>query len=304
VAIGVFGLVFGVGYMLMLFFDRRHDEIESRLREFHRPGAATMVRKAEPIEPKTPAGPTPWKRFSEWLFPEADEERQRKQKRLFQAGIYKPGALSTFFGVKLAMMVTPPILGLLAAWSDSFDARLALLWGCTAGGIGMILPTFWLDGRIRKRHGVLRRSLPDFLDVTIVCLESGMSLNASLQRVTDELQIAHPELAGELTIVQRNVTLGATMDVALRRFADRSGFEGIKTLSSFVRESQRFGTALSDALRTHAEMLRNQREQFAEEAAQKSAVKILFPTLLLILPAVFVVLAGPAAIQLQKAFAK
>lgn len=307
IALGVFGLVFSTGYLLMLLVDRRQVELDARLREINKPASFTDSdsRRSE-LRPKpdSATGPKKWYgRFSP-LLPEGHAERQQRQKLLFQAGIYSPAALSTFFGVKLALMVVPPLIGLLIGWSGMCDAHLSLLWGCIAGGFGMILPALWLEGRVRKRHCVLRRSLPDFLDVTIVCLESGLSLDASLQRVTDELQIAHPVLAGELNIVQRNVALGATIDAALRRFAERSGYEGVRTLSSFVRESQRFGTALAEALRSHADMLRSQREQFAEEAAQKAAVKILFPTLLLILPAVFVVLAGPAAIQIQQAFCK
>jgi tight adherence protein C len=138
----------------------------------------------------------------------------------------------------------------------------------------------------------------------IVCLDSGLSLQGTILRVSEEMRIAHPTLAGELEIVQRDMALGATVDVALKRFADRSGYEGIRTMSTFVREAQRFGTELAEALRTHADMLRYQRAQAAEETAQKASVKILLPVLLLILPAVFVVLAGPAAIQIQAAFSK
>jgi tight adherence protein C len=98
--------------------------------------------------------------------------------------------------------------------------------------------------------------------------------------------------------------LGATIDAALRRFAARCGYDEVGSLAKFVREAQRFGTQLTDALRLHADMLRSQRENAAEETAQKAAVKILIPTLLLILPAVFIVLAGPAVLQIQMAFAK
>jgi len=306
IALGVFGLVFSTGYLLMLLLDRRQAELEARLRGINTPGfLAEIASRRGELRPVPGSMTAPkWLGMFSRLLPEGHAERQHRQKLLFQAGIYSPAALSTFFGVKLTLMVVPPLVGLLFGWSGIFDAHLAVLWGCIAGGIGMVLPALWLEGRVRKRHCVLRRSLPDFLDVTIVCLEGGLSLNAALQRVGDELQIAHPVLAGELNIVQRNIAVGATIDTALRRFADRSGYEGIRTLSSFVRESQRFGTALADALRSHADMLRSQRELLAEETAQKAAVKILIPTLLLILPAVFVVLAGPAAIQIQQAFSK
>ena len=151
---------------------------------------------------------------------------------------------------------------------------------------------------------LLRRSLPDFLDLMIVCLQGGLSIQETIRRVGDELRLAHPILAGELSTVQRDVELGATVDQAFRRFAARTDYEGVRTLSTFVRESQRFGTQLTEALRLHAEMLRLQREEAAEEMAQKAAVTILLPTLLLIFPTVFVVLVGPAVIQIQEAFAK
>jgi tight adherence protein C len=137
----------------------------------------------------------------------------------------------------------------------------------------------------------------------IVCLEGGLSLQETIRRVSDELRVAHPALASELVSVQRDIELGATVDQALKRFAMRTDYEAVRTLSTFIREAQRFGTNITDALRSHADMLRSQREQTAEESAQKAAVKILLPTLLLIFPATFVVIVGPAVIQIHEAFA-
>src|SRR6185503_12338062 len=131
----------------------------------------------------------------------------------------------------------------------------------------------------------------------------GLSLQETIRRVNEELQLAHPILASELDIVQRDIDLSCSIDQALKKFAVRTDCEGIRTLSTFIRESQRFGTQITDALRNHADMLRSQREQLAEENAQKAAVKILIPTLILIFPAIFVVLVGPAVIQIQQAFA-
>ena len=136
----------------------------------------------------------------------------------------------------------------------------------------------------------------------IVCLEGGISLQETIRRVGDELRLVHPALADELSMVQRDIEFGATVDQALKRFALRTDYEGVRTLSTFIRESQRFGTNITEALRTHSDMLRSQREQAAEERAQKASVKILLPTLLLIFPAIFVVMVGPAAIQIHEAF--
>jgi tight adherence protein C len=161
----------------------------------------------------------------------------------------------------------------------------------------------WLDKQVARQHLLLGKSLPDFLDLMIVCLQGGLSLQETIRRVGDELRLAHPTLAFELSIVQRDTDLGASIEQALKRFAARSGYEGVRTLSTFIREAQRFGTNITEALRSHADMLRSQREQVAEESAQKAAVKILLPTMLLIFPAIFVVAVGPALIQIQQAFA-
>jgi tight adherence protein C len=163
---------------------------------------------------------------------------------------------------------------------------------------GFALAEFWLTRQVVLRQTKLGRSLPDFLDLMIVTLQSGLSVQGALRRVADELQLVHSVLASELSIVLREMELGATTDIALRRFADRSGCGDLRILGTFVHESQRFGTELVTAFRQHGETLRKKREQRAEERAHKAAVIILLPTLLLIFPALFVVVAGPAAIQI------
>ena len=221
------------------------------------------------------------------------------QRRLVKAGIYSPAATSWFFVAKLLLMLTPPAAVVAA---NAFGLPLMknfLLFGLAFGGIGALAPGFWLDRKISARHASLRRSLPDFLDLMNVCLEAGLSLQETIRRVNEELQLAHPILASELDIVQRDIDFSCSIDQALKKFAVRTDCEGVRTLSTFIRESQRFGTQITDALRNHADMLRSQREQLAEENAQKAAVKILFPTMLFIFPTVFVVLAAPAAIQIR-----
>jgi tight adherence protein C len=303
----VFGAVFCGGCVLALLCNRYQTQLNARLRDLPGdkslsvPGRTDSASHSKRSSERNNAPPT--RNTNRWIS-DSNEDRKQHQARLVQAGIYNPTALLSFFLMKMGLTVIPPLAGFLAGWSGVINLRLGLMWGSAAGALGMILPSLWLESRIKHRHCIFRQSLADFLDLMIVCLESGLSLQGTIQRVSDELRIAHPELAGELNIVQRDINFGTTVDAALRRFADRSGYEGIRSLATFVREAQRFGTQLTEALRLHADMLRNQRENAAEESAQKAAVKILFPTLLLILPAVFVVLAGPAAIQIQQAFAK
>jgi tight adherence protein C len=236
------------------------------------------------------------------LFPNDQRERSRMQARLMHAGIYAPWATGVFLTVKLLLIGAPPLVALLIAELGFYDPNKALLFGGLAGGLGIILPGLWLGRRKARRQALLCRSLPDLLDLTVACVQSGLSLEAALQRVTDELALAYPLLAGEMAIVQRQIEMGATPDLALRGFAERSDLSALFSLSSLIEQARRFGTSIVDALRAQAEMLRYQREQRAEELAQKAAVKILFPTLLFIFPAIFVVLVGPAAVRLYEIF--
>jgi tight adherence protein C len=236
------------------------------------------------------------------LLPESEKNQRRLQSRLMHAGIYAPPALGIYLSVKICLITVPPIACFIAGQLGAIEPRMAVLYGAASAGLGMLLPSIWLEKRKARRHAMLNRSLPDFLDLMVACMESGLSLNAALQRVTDELQTAHPVLAGELAAVQRQVQLGATLDAAMSNFAERSDLDTLYSLTTMIQQSQKFGASIADALRIHADVLRSEREQNAEELAQKAAVKILFPTLLLIFPATFVVLAGPAVIQLNEKF--
>lgn len=239
-------------------------------------------------------------RLANQLIPNSEAERNRFQMRLLNAGIYSAAGLRTCVVIKLLLMVVPPLCGGVLASTGFVRTDRGPLIGAIVGGIGMVVPGFWLDRRKVRRHGILRRSLPDFLDLLVACMESGHSLHKALLTASQELRVAHPMLAGEMTIVQHEVELGGTIDSALRNFAERTGMEGLKTLSTFVQQAMCMGTSLADAMRTLADTLRTQREQAAEELAQKASVKILIPMLLFIFPVILIVLAGPAVIQLQE----
>lgn len=299
--VGVTGLVISGGYLLLRVCDRYQCELDVRVGELT---SSSDKRGAAIVAARPAASALVWPFASQRARLLGGDEPKNLQARFLQAGLYHPIAVSIFFTVKVSLTLVPLIACPILHWQGALKTGPAILAACGVVLCGQLLPSLWLEARIRSRHTALRRSLADFLDLMIVCLESGLSLEGTIQRVSDELRTAHPMLAGELSTVQRDIDLGTAIPNAFRRFADRSGFAGIRSLSNFLRESQRFGTELASALRLHSEMLRNQREQSAEESAQKASVKILIPTLLLILPAVFVVLAGPAWIQIQAAFSK
>jgi tight adherence protein C len=238
------------------------------------------------------------------LVPRDEEERTRLQTRLVHAGLYSRQAMVVFLGVKVVLMVGPALLGLAAAVVGLVPAAVGLVAGPLLGGLGMVGPSFWLDRRKAARQAGFRRALPDALDVLVICLEGGLSLPGAIRRVAGELRTAHPVLAAELNIVQREVHLGRTTGEALRKFAERADLEEVRSLSSVVVQAERFGASLVKALRVHAETLREKRLQYAEEMGQKAAIKILFPTVFCILPSLFIVILGPAIIQLGAAFSE
>jgi tight adherence protein C len=229
----------------------------------------------------------------------------RLKDRLTQAGVYGPTAVMILLGAQILLMVLLPLmaaglplaLGLLS-W------RSALLVGAGAAAAGMLTPSLWVDYQRKRRQTELRRALPDAVDMLVLCVEAGLSLSAALQRVTAELQIAHPALAREMNIILREVQLGLSVGEAMKKFGERCGLDEVRELAAVLLQSERYGTASVKALRLHSETCRQQRQQRAEERAQKAAVKILFPTLLCIFPAIFIVILGPAAYQIVAMLSK
>jgi tight adherence protein C len=238
------------------------------------------------------------------LVPTDDAKRTQLQSRLIHAGLYGRQAMVVFLGVKMMLIVSPTILGLLAALLGLVTPLEGLLGGALCGILGVIGPSFWLDRRKAARQTAFRRALPDALDVVVICLEGGLSLPAAIRRMALELRTAHPLLAQELNIVQREVQMGRSTGEALQQFAQRTDLEEVRGLASVVSQAERFGASLVKVLRVHAETLRTKRLLHAEEMAQKAATKLLFPTVLLIFPGVFIVILGPAFIQILDMFSR
>jgi tight adherence protein C len=234
------------------------------------------------------------------LLPAKAAAHHRLQDLFLHAGMYAASGPFVYTAVRFVLGLVLPLMILGGGALGIVDFWTSVCIAAGAGCAGMMLPAFWLRWRVGRRQLRLRTMLPDFLDLTVTCLEAGQSFEAALQRVTDEMREAHPILALELTIVQREMAFGASPHRAIRNFADRSGLEVVRTLATFVEQAQKYGCSMTESLRTHAEMLRDLREQRAEELAQKAAVKILFPTLLFIFPPILITLAGPAVLDFRQ----
>jgi tight adherence protein C len=284
--------------MISLVLGDRRSRLESRLRELSGQGDAapsaldqkSITKLAETTLPKIG---TPF-------IPSDEEERTKLQTRLIHAGLYGRQAMVVFLGLKVFLMFVPLVLGVAAGMLGLVTMQASLLVGACGGILGMIGPSFWLDQQKSKRQTSFRRALPDALDLLVICLEGGLSLTGALRRMGGELRTAHPMLAAELHIVQREVQLGRTTGDALRKMGERADLEEIRSLASVILQAEKYGASLVKSLRVHSEMLRVKRMQQAEEKAQKAATKVLFPTILFILPAMFVVILGPAMIHVAQ----
>jgi len=298
VASAVFVMVSSLVLLVSLLVGGRRTRLNSRLRDLSGQGGPAMdtITLGKIASTTLPRMGTPF-------IPTDEGERTKLQTRLIHAGLYRRQAMVVFLGVKV-LLIAPAFLCVAASLIGVVTLWQGLIIGLCLGIGGLIGPSFWLDRMKRKRQSNFRRALPDALDVLVICLEGGLSLAAGLRRVSTELRTAHPALASELAIVQREVQLGLTSGEALKKMSERSDLEEVRSLASVILQSERLGASLVKALRVHAESLRLKRYQRAEEKAAVAATKVLFPTLLFILPAVFVVVLGPAAFHLIEMFGK
>ena len=224
--------------------------------------------------------------------------RMDLKQRIKAAGFYRPGAQQTFLAARSVLMVIPCLLCMVAYTLRPQYLQLEVLGTIALTISAYLIPNMWLDRKAVARQRALRKGLPDAMDLCVICLEGGLGFTATVQRIAEVLGAVHPALALELKIVFKRIHMGMPVGEAFREFGKRSGVNEIKQLAAVIGESERLGGGLTSSLRGHAQALREQRAQRAEEQAHKAAVKILFPTVGFILPALFVVMMGPAVVRI------
>lgn len=221
--------------------------------------------------------------------------------KLSCAGLRSESAPTTFLGSKTVVAVCLGIAGVFFAWAKAMSLPNAIGAITVAAGIGFLLPELWLSSAISKRKDQIRRALPDTLDMLVISVEAGLGLDGALQRVGDEMHQIHPILSEELQLVSLESQMGIPRAEALSNLATRTGLDEVRSLIAIINQAERFGTSIARALRNQSDALRVKRRQAAEEKAQKTAVKLMAPLILFIFPAIFVVLAGPAALKMIEA---
>jgi tight adherence protein C len=229
------------------------------------------------------------------LIPASKQGASRTQRQLTRAGFRRPEAARVMVGAKIALCAS---LLLLVYFSGLYRVSQASL--IFAGLLGFMLPDLWLRRRIRARQNRIRIGLADTLDLMVICVEAGLGLDQALLRVSQELKIAHPDLSQELDLVNFEMRVGKGRMDALRGLAARTGVDDIKSLVATLIQTDRFGTSVAQSLRVHGDTLRTKRRQRAEEQAAKTPVKMVPVLVFFIFPALFVVILGPAFINLSR----
>ena len=219
----------------------------------------------------------------------------RLRQRLISAGYRGTDALVIFLGIRVgsalagfALFMTPAL------------GRPSLSTALVACGLAYLLPGMILARMAKRRQHRIRLGLPDALDLLVVSVEAGLGLDQALQRVGAELAFAHPDLCDELRLINLELRAGKARSEALHNLADRTGVDDVAALVAMLVQTDKFGTSVAQSLRVHSETLRTKRRQRAEEAAAKTGVKMVFPLVLCIFPAIYVVTLGPAAIQFMR----
>ncbi len=235
-------------------------------------------------------------------IPDEGWEGSELRRRFMQAGLRSPSAPVLFFAVKSILAFGLPMLIVLlkAVTGADMSTQDLVIYAGLMCGFGFYAPNLVLNRMIVKRQREIFENFPDALDLLTICVEAGLSLEAALNRVADEIRLKSEILAEELQLVCLEFRAGSGKERALRNLSLRTGVEDIDTLVAMLVQSEKFGTSMGESLRIHSEMLRVKRQQRAEELAAKVAVKLIFPLVLCIFPSILLVVAGPAMIRIVK----
>ncbi|MDO8301246.1 type II secretion system F family protein [Lacisediminimonas sp.] len=296
----VFLIVFGIS--VAVFRWTSPDPLKQRMQEMAVDGAAL----SNPYAPGSDwmasiarlSGP-----FAKLSVPEIGWENSPMRARFMNAGLRGSNAAAIYFAAKTILAVLLPLLAwltiLLASVSFESTTTLMLIL-LLAATTGFYAPNLLLSAMIRRRQLEIVDHFPDSLDLMTVCVEAGLAVDAAIARIAAEMVTAAPALAEEMHLVTLDLRAGSSKERALRNLAIRTGVEDIDSLVAMLIQAERFGTSIGDSLRVHSDSLRTRRRQKAEEAAAKVALKLLFPLIFCIFPAIMLVLLGPAMMQLFK----
>jgi tight adherence protein C len=297
--IAVFGMIFLGGWFLVDFLSRRGTRAQERLAELRDPrarakeksdeqsGMAGLFHKAAP-------------QLSKALQPKTELEQNKLKIRLANGGYNSPGAPQLFLAAKTAALIVGGLAGMTYGLTVYGVEMKGLTSFVVGGGLGFYLPELYVRLKARSRKEQIFLSLPDALDLLVVCVEAGLGLDAGMRRVAEEMSGSHKAVCDEINMCNMQLQMGRPRREVLHDLGVRTGVDDMKALAAILIQADKFGSSIAQALRVQSDGMRVKRRQIAEEKAQQTAVKMIFPLVLFIFPGIFVVLVGPAAIMLKE----
>lgn len=301
IAFGFFGLVSALVYFIVASkAPVSEDAIQRRLENIGlQTGAREQIRLYDTEEI------TFWERVANFFFGNRELPARFNEiaRRLHQAGYRGNRAVRIFWGLRIFLCVALAFGGMFMALTSGASMSDFLLLSGAGAAVGYMLPYLTVFRKSRARVLQMRETLPDTLDLIVVCVEAGMGVDAALNRVGREQNSQGLALGEELTLTTQEMQAGAVRKDALIRLADRVGIDEFKGLVTFLTQTEEMGGSISRSLRVYAETMRDKRSQAAEEAARKTVIKLIFPLVFFILPAIFIILLGPPGLGIVEMLA-
>jgi len=298
IAVGFFGVISGLVYFVLASRSPVADEaIQRRLDSI-----GVQAQSRGPIRLHDDEETTMWERVANFFF--GDKEMPDRfssiSRRLHQAGYRGHRAIRIFWGLRLFLCMALGFGSMLLAWISQSSMKDFLMLGGFSALVGYMLPFITIYRKSRARVREMRETLPDALDLIVVCVEAGMGVDAALNRVGREQNEQGLALGEELLLATQEMQAGSVRKEALTRLAERVGVDEFRGLVTFLTQTEEMGGSIARSLRVYAETMRDKRSQAAEEAARKTVIKLIFPLVFFILPAIFIILLGPPGLGIME----
>jgi tight adherence protein C len=301
--VAIFGAVACGAWMMLDIFSRQKPRAEARLDDFRDPsrrrgegaGSRGVTKRADGmarlLEKATP-------RMGKALQPKTEEEVGKLRAKLNYAGFRSEAALSVFLGLKVICLIVGFVAGGGTLYFTKGATTETAMYTVGAAGISFYIPNIVLWFFKKSRQDNIFFGLPDALDLMVVCVEAGLGLDQAMRKVSDEMKKTYAVISEEFALCNLQLQMGRARNEVLHELGARTGVDDLKALSAILIQADKFGSSVAQALRVQSDSMRTRRRQMAEEKAAKTAVKLIFPLVLFIFPAIFIVLVGPAAITM------
>ncbi len=295
IVVGILGLVLiGVAVSLMM------SQPEDPLKKLQRANAAPKATKKDKKDKLRHGSQNEQlEKFATFLEPKDQEEYSAVQLKLRQAGYQSKDAVRFFHFAQFALGIIGIVLGVLLitvfSGDQEFTTQQMVIRVLLPGGVGYMIPKYWITRRVAERQEAITSGFPDTLDLMLVCVEAGQSLDQAIVRVASEMKSSYPDIAQEFEVVAYEMKAGKDKDTVLRDFGTRCGVQDVSSFVTVMIQSATFGTSIAEALRVYAGEMRDKRVMRAEEAANKLPTKMTLVTMMLTVPPLLIILVGPSA---------